>query len=375
VREGSCVLVKPNVLCGLKAETGATVCPEIVEEIVFLSFQSGASRVYIAEASNWGIDPIEALRFCGYGQVAERTGAELVNLKTEEQITLKLDHPIHPEIRLPRIIFDSDVVINVPVLKTHNQTGVSVSLKNLAVGVCPDEEKQQKIHSIGLYQPLHEELVRRGSALDRMIVAVSKILPTHLVVVDGFYGMEGWGAPITGKPVGAGLVLAGTDRVAVDAVACHLIGMDPNDVPHIRLASEAGMGKLALADIELLGTPIDEAMTQFESSIITDLHSLLPGNVQVVCENACYSCISNFAYFVAEHRDVLEDLGPVTVVMGRADEIDSDCGRLLYYGNCAGANMYGGGFAPGCVPRSRRQVFEALGIGDRYTSYEWANTV
>jgi hypothetical protein len=233
--------------------------------------------------------------------------------------------------------------------------------------------KKNVIHSIGLHKPLAEEKRAAGSELDYMIADVSSVLPTTLVVVDGFYGMHGYGAPIKGEPVGAGLLIAGTDRVAVDSTACRLIGVDPRQVPHIVLSQKRGLGIVEEEEINILGTPILDAKVHFNSSIITDYSDILPENVIVRHENACYSCISNFGYFLREHRDQLKDLGKVTIIIGKVDPdtIDVDHGKIVYYGNCAGQEMYGGGFVPGCVPRSRRQVFEALGISEKYESYEW----
>jgi uncharacterized protein (DUF362 family) len=375
VKRNSRVLIKPNVLCGLKAETGATVCPEIIETLVRLCFNAGATEVYIAEASNWGIDSMRALTFCGFDALAKRTGARLIDLKKERLINKNIDNPIHDSINLPQILFDVDAVINVPVLKTHNQAIVSVSLKNLAVGVCSDEEKKKRIHSIGLFQPPSEELKMRGTLLDYMIADVSEVLPCSLAVVDGFFGMDGWGSPIKGTPPGAGLLIAGKNRVAVDAVASSLIGVLPEKVPHIVLAHEKGLGEMDLEKIRVSGVQLEDARTPFKSSVMTDFSSILPKNMEVLCENACYSCISNFGYFLLQNNEHLKDIGPVIVFIGRQKkyELPEDRRHVLYYGNCAGEDMYGGSFVPGCVPRSRRQVFEALGIGNRYESYEWSD--
>jgi uncharacterized protein (DUF362 family) len=365
------VLIKPNVLCGLKAETGATVCPEIVEALVELCRDAGASTVRIGEASNWGIDTLEAFRICGYDALAARCGATLVDLKGDRQVEVKLDDALHATIELPRTVFESDVVIDVPVLKVHNQTIVSVSLKNLSVGTCSDQMKRTRMHSIGLNP--HPEVQTRGSSLDYMISAVAKVLPCHLVVVDGFYGMEGYGSPIRGRPANAGLLVCGTDRVAVDATCARLIGVDPEKVPHIVLAAEAGIGTLRKEEIELLGDSPEKASVRFEPAIVDDIECLAPSNVKIVCHDACYACISNLGYFLKEHGGDVADLGPITFVLGRVTELPPSrpSERVVYYGNCAGSGMYGGAFVPGCVPRSRRQVFEALGVGHRYESYEW----
>ena len=372
IKPGDMVVIKPNVLCGRPAETGATVCPEIVEALVELAYKSKASQVIIAEAANMGIDTMWAFEICGYPTVAKKTGVKLVDLKKDVQVKVKLSGRMHDYIELPKTILDADVVINVPVLKTHNQTKVSISLKNVCVGVCTDNEKRRVIHSIGLFQPLPDELFGKGSGLDYMISDVSAILPTDFVIVDGFYGMQGMGAPIKGEPVGAKILIAGTNRVAVDAISCLAMSIDPYEIPHIKLAYARGLGEIDPQKIEVIGTPVEEIKKKFKSSLITDLSPMLPDNVELICKNACYSCISNFGYFLSEHSDSLKKLGPLTVIIGKTkiEDIPTDKRILLYYGNCAGEQMYGGSFVPGCVPRSRRQVFLALGIPDEYKSFE-----
>ena len=126
-------------------------------------------------------------------------------------------------------------------------------------------------------------------------------------------------------------------------------------------------------DIELVGATLETARVVFKGSILQNIEEFAPPNVRIVIGDACYSCLSNLGYFLKQHRSKLEDLGPVTFVVGSSTAtVDQKRGgRVVYYGNCAGQGMYGGGFVPGCVPRSRRQVFEALGIVDRYESYEW----
>ena len=372
LRPSDSVLVKPNVLCGLTAETGATVCPEVIEGIVEMCLEAGASKIIVGEASNWGIDTMEAFHVCGYDMLSKRYGIQLLDLKKDRQVQVAIEDPVHPAIELPRTIFEVNVVVDVPVLKTHNQTVLSASLKNLAVGTCSDKMKKSHMHSICLTPPPSREQRARGSELDHMIASVSKVLPCHLVVVDGFYGMQGHGSPIKGEPANAGILVAGRDRVAVDSICARLIGIDPELVPHIRLSAEQGIGTLRLDDIKLIGESIESAGVKFKESIIRNIEALAPANVKILNENACYSCISNLGYFLVEHGAQLEDLGPVTFVLGKATaaNVARHSGRIVYYGNCAGAEMYGGGFVPGCVPRSRRQVFEALGIGDRYESYE-----
>ena len=73
-------------------------------------------------------------------------------------------------------------------------------------------------------------------------------------MVDGFLGMHGEG-PRLGKPLRLGTVIAGTDPVAVDAVAAAIMGFDPLDVAYLRRAQAAGLGVADLAAITIVGEP------------------------------------------------------------------------------------------------------------------------
>ena len=86
------------------------------------------------------------------------------------------------------------------------------------------------------------------------------VLKPALTVIDGFVAMEGLG-PVNGSPVQMNLIIAGKDVVATDATACRIMGFDPKEVAHIRMANERGLGDID--NIEILGEPIDTVMRKF----------------------------------------------------------------------------------------------------------------
>ena len=100
----------------------------------------------------------------------------------------------------------------------------------------------------------HLEGIRR--AADRLIALASLLLP-QVSIVDGFTAMHGQG-PHFGSPLKLGLVVAGTDPVAVDAVAAWVHGFDPLELPYLRQAHATGLGTADLAAIQILGDPPPE---------------------------------------------------------------------------------------------------------------------
>jgi hypothetical protein len=101
--------------------------------------------------------------------------------------------------------------------------------------------------------PERRRLDRIARSTELVSVLAASALPT-ISVVDGFLGMHGEG-PRLGKPLRLGTVIAGTDPVAVDAVAAAIMGFDPLDVAYLRRAQAAGLGVADLAAITIVGEP------------------------------------------------------------------------------------------------------------------------
>ncbi len=366
-----CVVIKPNLLVLRPAPTGATTDPEVVRVIVEMCRDAGASQVVIAESSNWGVNTDAAFETLGYAAMARATGCRLLNLKKDEMVEVQVPGRFMKRFWVPRTLREADYVITVPKMKAHRMTHVTFGLKNMGVGSHTDDQKEV-MHRIGNYLVLSDEDMDRGSGLDHNIVSINLAYRCDLTVVDGLVAQEGPGAPLTGDPVAAGLIVAGHDRVGTDAVATKAMGIDPLIVPHLTLAHEAGLGEVDIGKLELIGVPLEEIGVPFKPGI--DLHPerFAPPGVEVVIGRACYACLGDLAYFMERHAGELAQLAPVTIYVGKVGTVKPEFERrhLIFFGNCAGERLYGGGFVSGCPPRSRRQVFQALGALDLYTADE-----
>lgn len=93
-------------------------------------------------------------------------------------------------------------------------------------------------------------------ATSRLTTLASLLNPT-ISVVDGFIAMQGQG-PDHGRRASLGVVIAGTDAVAVDAVAAAIMGFEPMEVPYLRQTQALGLGVATLASIAIVGDPIAE---------------------------------------------------------------------------------------------------------------------
>ena len=152
-------------------------------------------------------------------------------------------------VRVGRSVVEADLVVNVPVLKTHRGTLLSACLKNMGVG-CATREEKKRLHKLGV---------------DEGLVDVYSLVKPGFNVVDSIVALEGDGPNLPpGKAKPLDLIIAGKDGLAVDAVCTTVMGIDPKKVKHLRLAHERGLGNWDLDKIEVRGEPLENVVSEFE---------------------------------------------------------------------------------------------------------------
>ncbi|HCE43597.1 MAG TPA: hypothetical protein DET40_08615 [Lentisphaeria bacterium] len=188
----------------------------------------------------------EAFSSVGIKEVADEFGVPTVSFDDEEWVEQpNPDGVFLKKIWLSRTTLEADVIIDLPKLKTHELVLYTGAVKNL-LGLAPGYHKS-------LY---HRTAVMTGNMGD-MLVDIYGLVKPKLAIMDGIVGMEGQG-PLEGQPRNIGVVVAGRDSIALDAVCSSIINIDPMEVPTTKAATERGLGKGNLKDIEVIGTQIDE---------------------------------------------------------------------------------------------------------------------
>ncbi|MDR0823167.1 MAG: DUF362 domain-containing protein [Endomicrobium sp.] len=262
VKKGNTVLIKPN-LCLPWFETPLAVDYRVVAEVVRQVKALGAGRIIIAEGA-FDPDPFSAAnqKVSKFGTI---TGVEFVDLnaltKDDCYYILPQNGVTGKAFYMPKMYVDADVVINVAKLKTHEDTIVSLGLKNV-FGVPPKPMYSRPRAKLALH---HEY----GST-HNPIVDLNLIRLPDFTVVDGIMGGER-SAPRTGKAVKSEIVIAGRNIASVDAVSAYLMGFNPKAIPHIRMAQEVGIGPIDLTKINVSNAKplskqeIDNMIVQFSS--------------------------------------------------------------------------------------------------------------
>lgn len=257
ISQGDTVLIKPNAKNMTPQGLGVNTDLRVIESLIDLVREQRPDRILIAEGAayptgNW--DTMSAFKVAGITEMAHRKKVELYDLNTTETATIDIpDGLTLKTFTTGRIVLDADVIINIPVIKTHTETFTSICLKNLAVGIAKKWEKKA-LHRAGIH---------------KAIVDVYANIKTHFNVVDGVVGVEGDGPNVPkGKPKPLGIILAGEDGLAVDAVGCTIMGIHPWKVAHLRLAAERGLGTIELDEINVLGEPIEKIKNPFEKPVL-----------------------------------------------------------------------------------------------------------
>lgn len=242
VKPGNRVLIKPNLTVFYSAEEGCTTDPLVVGALVRLAKECGAGLVQIGESSGGFFSSLDCMKITGTAAVAEKEGAELVDLGSDSvpNRIVKIPNGLRiQEAPLPAPLLDADVVIDVPKAKNHHIEPISGALKNW-MGVLNQEWRQ---HHHGHSQDI-------GQFMDIM----SARRP-DLTVVDALIAGEGDG-PIANLPRWCGCVLASTDPVAIDVTIAKLLKRDWTQLKYCIEAEKRGLG--VREPIDYVGEPLEK---------------------------------------------------------------------------------------------------------------------
>ena len=245
------ILIKPNYINSKHPSTGITTDSRVIEGVVkFLKAGGTASDVVVGEGSGFA-DTFQAFKIAGVDAVADRWGVKLVDLNKDEFVEAHVPNPLNlKKVRVAKTALES-IIVSVPKLKPHRIATVTLSLKNM-------------MGALASKGSMH-----RGTSLSENIADLTSVLKPSLAVIDGI--IAGEGHETSGNPVPMNLVIAGTDPVAVDAIGAAVMDISPEDVKHLQLAEKKGLGTCQLANITVLGEPVEAVKRKFHRSLASKL--------------------------------------------------------------------------------------------------------
>ena len=283
VKPGDSVAIKTNLtggvnsgrLPGVKPIESFVTHPEVVRALVKQAQAAGAKEVFVVEAVyEW-----ESYREWGYEAIADDTGVTLIDLNDSKpyadfmEALVGAGSFIYESFIFNKLLKEVDVFMSVSKMKNHYLGGVTHTMKNL-YGLVPyrfyrlndNDEYRSGFHGTG---------AETQARLPRIIVDLNRARPVHFSLVDGIKTTQGGEGPwiSTIAPIEPGVLIAGKNCVATDAVATAVMGHAPTgnypDAPylrcdnHLNLAAAMGLGTNRLEEIEVLGLLIEKVKTQF----------------------------------------------------------------------------------------------------------------
>jgi len=271
VPRGGMVLIKPNLVAMPPSpEAGACTSAIVCQALADIVAQAGGLPV-IAESSSRGVDTEQVMDVMGYSALRQQ-GYQVIDLKKTKTVRVPVPGGrVLQEVTTFEPVLEAAAIISVPVMKTHDQTDVSLSLKNLK-GLVTDTEKR-RIHQLGVFEGTCD---------------LAGLFRPALAVVDGIMAQEGLG-PVYGLPVQMDVLVAGRDLLAVDAVASRVMGFDPQEVRLLSTAQARGLGTLHDADITVAGERINDVQRRF-MRMEEDTRVQMQGVQIIHAEGSCTGC-------------------------------------------------------------------------------------
>jgi uncharacterized protein (DUF362 family) len=324
IARGDTVLIKPNLVEPADPESGQITTPRLIEAVARYCLDAGAGKVIIGEGPGY-YQPASSLRQCftktGVAAIARRLGIEWV-LFDEHRFRLfrGVSGCIARDFHVTEYAFNCDKFINLPVLKTHWLTRVTLGMKNLK-GCLKWEDK-----------PLFHRL-----DLERAVIELNKIVRPSVTLIDATPSSltDARGAAASNEDNGAkGLIIAGTDTVATDAVGTALLGIDPTSVNLLSYGAAAGLGENDLARIDVTGElkrlefrpPLPEAA----------LRARFPGLAIQGANRACCGCLIPLIATLTSFKEKgLKSNGQCRIYIGAKPA--NAGGNALTIGDCARA--------------------------------------
>lgn len=242
LKGSSHVLIKPNLVGWTNKEAyppfGVLTTSRLLEELIICLKEEGVTEISVGEASiackHIGSSTEAIFRNLGYGKWQERYGVRLIDFNAGKMRQIDLDGH---KVRITAHLDECDFLINVPVLKTHGLTVVSLGMKNLK-GLM-DRRSKNYFHT-------------KGYILEHLIVMLARHVAPDLTIIDGLYALER--GPIhTGRAYRKGVVIASEDMFAADAVGAGILGYSVSEVPLLREMAELDGRPWDLSDVQVVG--------------------------------------------------------------------------------------------------------------------------
>jgi len=265
------VYIKPNIVFWTQAvdfpKWGTITTSRTIEDMVRILKDYGINNIVIGEGTVVSNPkdketPQHAFESLGYKKLKERYGVQYINVFDRPFVETDLGDGV--VLNFNQDLLESDFIVDIPVMKSHNQTVVSLGIKNLKG--CVDIISRRRCHSKDSEKDLHFWVSRLADKL-----------PPIFTLLDGIYTNER-GPGIDGRVRRSNILAGSSDILSADMVGAKLLGYEPKDVPHLLHAAKKHSRPLDLSDITIVGESIDSLASfhEFDFQYQEDENCCLP---------------------------------------------------------------------------------------------------
>lgn len=357
IKPGYKVLIKPNLVAKPADRLSGAVTRWEVCLAVYEAVKAVGGEPFIAESSGAGADTEAVIQSCGYQELRDR-GITVLDLKAEtEKCELPVENgKIVDKLNSWQVVKDADVIITVPVMKTHDQMEITLGMKNCK-GLIQDVNKK-KLHTLGLVEGVCD-----------LVQTVKPVLE----IIDGTFGQQGLG-PIFGETKEMDLIVGSKDLVACEAIAGLIMGYEPDRVQLTVAAYKRGLGEMDVNKIEVVGEKVEDVASRFKRAAEVEIEGLPETFKLIFNEEACTGCRNTVISSIMDMKaqDLLSYLENMNVMVGPCTEADLPEGATPENTVCIGicamklAKEFGFRSVVGCPPGNVDTVRGILGDRREY---------
>jgi uncharacterized protein (DUF362 family)/NAD-dependent dihydropyrimidine dehydrogenase PreA subunit len=247
---GKKVLVKPNILSDDDPARATTTHPVVVEAVI-IYLQSRGAKVFVGDSPTFDTDKFTGEK-SGIRQAVDKCGATWVRF-SNSVVTRKVGTAA---IKITALITEVDLIVSLPKLKTHELMFFTGAMKNI-FGLVP-----------GFNKALQHVKYPDRFKLGKFFVDLEETIRPHFHIMDGVLAMEGSG-PGNGYPKKVNVLLASVNPLALDIIACRIIGYNPLEIPTNKIALQRGHLLKSIDDIIIKGTDPETILIKDFKLIIT----------------------------------------------------------------------------------------------------------
>ena len=274
VRPGDSVLLKPNFIAPKSRRHATQTHPTVILETARLLKDFGA-KPFVGDSPAWA-DVFTCVKVLDLDGPLREMGVPVRQLGKPKWCKIGAG----TRVGISAVALDADVIINLPKFKSHQQLGATFAVKNM-FGCVAGKQK-------ALWH-----LLKGGNAEDfcTLLLDIYRFLHPAVTIIDAVTVMDGPG-PIHGRARPLGWLIGGTNPIACETICAKLIGMEPESLPIVKTAKNAGFGYSDPARIHLAGdAPPRGPQGDFTQGLCTDFQrpKMIPIRFSPlhVCKSIC----------------------------------------------------------------------------------------